>query len=180
LSQRQALVEYTLFNAELLTTHQYETTLNSYIQEYIKTDFTILSEEEGKIPMTNYRWPESKGRMINIGTAGGQTKPSSGYTFQFIQQQAEWLSRQLANGEQPRPQTYQHTRFHFYDAVLLEVLAKQYLPGETIFTRLFRKNKLSRVLQFLGNESSLSGEVRIISVLPKWPFLKAALNQVFH
>ncbi|WP_127128478.1 lycopene cyclase family protein [Pseudoflavitalea rhizosphaerae] len=180
LSKRKALVEYTLFTAELLTAEQYEAALKLYIQANIKTAYTILNKEEGKIPMTNYRWPESKGRLINIGTAGGQTKPSSGYTFQFIQQQADLLAKQLANGERPRPGSYQRTRFHFYDAVLLEVLAKQYLPGETIFTRLFRKNKLSRVLQFLGNQSELTGELRIISVLPKWPFLKAALNQVFR
>ena len=180
LSQRQALVEYTLFTAELLTSEQYEAVLKQYIQEHIKSAYTVLNKEEGKIPMTNYRWPESKGKLINIGTAGGQTKSSSGYTFQFIQQHAELLSRQLARGEEPRPQGYQHTRFHFYDAVLLEVLVKQYLPGETIFTRLFSKNKLSGVLQFLGNQSSLSDEIRIISVLPKWPFLKAALNQVFR
>ena len=180
LSQRRALVEYTLFTAELLTDEQYEAALENYMQTFIKTAYTILNKEEGMIPMTNYRWPESKGLVINIGTAGGHTKPSSGYTFQFIQEQAELLALQLAKGGQPRPQSYQRTRFHFYDALLLEVLAKQNLPGETIFTRLFSKNKLSRVLQFLANQSSLPGEIRIISVLPKWPFLKAALNQVFR
>ncbi|QEC41020.1 lycopene cyclase family protein [Pseudobacter ginsenosidimutans] len=180
LSQRRALVEYTLFTTELLTAEQYETALKQYLQANIKSTYTVLNKEEGKIPMTNYRWPESKGRLINIGTAGGQTKPSSGYTFQFIQQQADLLCHQLAKDQQPRPKSYQHTRFHFYDAVLLEVLAKQYSPGEIIFTRLFSKNKLSSVLQFLGNQSTLSDELRIISVLPKWTFLKAALNQVFR
>lgn len=180
LSEREALVEYTLFTEQLLTDEQYEEGLRSYLSDYIKTAYTIQARETGAIPMTNYRFPESEGRIIHIGTAGGQTKPSSGYTFQFIQQQSDQLAAQLARGERPSPTSYQRTRFHFYDAVLLDVLANKRLPGEVIFTKLFRKNRLPLVLQFLGNQSSLPGEIRLISVLPKIPFLKAALRQLFH
>lgn len=179
-SEREALVEYTLFTEQLLTDEQYEEGLRSYLSTWFKTAYTIQGKETGRIPMTNYRFPESDGRIIHIGTAGGQTKPSSGYTFQFIQQQSEQLATQLASGERPRPGSYQRTRFHFYDAVLLDVLANKRLPGEAIFTKLLRKNRLPLVLQFLGNQSSLPQEVRLISVLPKLPFLKAALHQLFR
>ena len=39
--------------------------------------------------MTNYKFSKGENRIINIGTAGGQTKGSSGYTFQFIQKHSE-------------------------------------------------------------------------------------------
>lgn len=179
-SEHEALVEYTLFTEQLLTDEQYEQGLRHYLKTYIKSAYTIQSQESGVIPMTNYRFPESEGRIIHLGTAGGRTKPSSGYTFQFIQQQSGQLAAQLARGESPSPAGYQRTRFHFYDAVLLDVLANKRLPGEVVFTKLFRKNRLPLVLQFLGNESSLGGELRLISVLPKLPFLKAALHQLFR
>lgn len=179
-NEKRALVEYTLFTGELLPSSAYDEALKQYLSEYIKAGYSVTAEETGVIPMTNYRWPESNGRVINIGTAGGQTKASSGYTFQFIQYQSDQLANQLANNTRPVPHSAQHTRFHFYDAVLLEVLAEQYLPGEKIFTKLFSRNKLPQVLQFLANQSTLSQELRLISVLPKWPFLKAALHQVFR
>lgn len=180
LAADRALVEYTLFSERRLTTEEYEKEIRAYIEEYIRCNYSITSEEEGVIPMTSYRFPETDGRIIHIGTAGGQTKPSSGYTFQFIQQQSSILTSQLARGERPVPSGFQRTRFHFYDSVLLQVLARKSVPGEAIFTRLFSRNKLSHVLQFLSNQSSASREISIISALPKWPFLKAALNQLFR
>lgn len=179
-SANKALVEYTVFSEKKLTTAEYDAGISRYIDEQIRSAYKITAKEEGVIPMTNYRFPESAGRIIYIGTAGGQTKPSSGYTFQFIQQQSEQLASQLAKAEKPVPFSFQRTRFHFYDSVLLQVLADKHLPGETIFTKLFSKNHLARVLQFLGNQSTPGQEIRIISVLPKLPFLKAALRQLFR
>jgi lycopene beta-cyclase len=180
LSPDRALVEYTVFSEQLLGNDEYEENIRRYIEEQIRCRYSITGKEEGVIPMTSMRFPETDGRIIYTGTAGGQTKPSSGYTFQFIQQQSAQLASQLGRGEKPVPSGFQHTRFHFYDAVLLQVLARKQVPGEIIFTRLFSRNRLSRVLQFLANQSSLSREMRLISVLPKWPFLKAALYQLFR
>ena len=67
-------------------------------------------------------------------------------------------------------------RFHFYDTILLNILQKKAYPGKDIFVELFKKNKPQAVLRFLDNESSLKSELKIISSLPKWPFLKAAIN----
>ncbi|MBO9634563.1 MAG: hypothetical protein J7578_15725 [Chitinophagaceae bacterium] len=180
LSPDRALVEYTLFSEKLLKPEEYEKTISAYIGEYLHSEYSITGKEDGVIPMTSYRFPETDGRIIHIGTAGGQTKPSSGYTFQFIQRQSQILASQLDKGERPVPSGFQRTRFHFYDTVLLRVLARKDVPGEAIFTRLFSRNRLSRVLQFLANQSNPAGEIRLISALPKWPFLKAALNQLFR
>jgi lycopene beta-cyclase len=69
-------------------------------------------------------------------------------------------------------------RFHFYDSVLLNILLNRKLSGEKIFSTLFKRNKPQQVLRFLDNESSLGDELKIISTLPTWPFLKAALKQI--
>jgi lycopene beta-cyclase len=177
-STRQALVEYTLFTPALLKPEDYDEGLRSYIGKQLGIqDYKVLDEEFGVIPMTNYAFPKNDGCLIYIGTAGGQTKGSSGYTFQFIQKHSRALVRQLEKRGHPfLPRT--SSRHAFYDSVLLNILQHHSLPGSEIFTDLFKKNKASSVLRFLDNESSLPGELRIISTLPTWPFFKAAIRQL--
>jgi lycopene beta-cyclase len=175
----RALVEYTLFSKELLLQPAYENGLKEYISNILNIEnYTVTEEEFGVIPMTNHRFTPVNGRIINIGTAGGQTKASSGYTFRFIQKHSARLVDSLIKKKNPFiPLPAGYSRFHFYDSVLLHILANNKLPGNKIFTRLFRKNKPQQVLRFLDNESSYVEELKIISSLPTMPFLKAAWQQ---
>lgn len=178
-SNKTALVEFTRFSKSLVESVQLEEGLQSYIRKFINTEnYSITEKESGNIPMTNYRFAPVKGRIINMGTAGGQTKGSSGYTFQFVQKHTNRLVQSLINKKNPfiaRPNGFR--RFHFYDSVLLSVLVSGKVPGEKIFTQLFSKNKPQQVLRFLDNESKLSEELKIISSLPTLPFFKAAWRQ---
>ena len=179
-SETSALVEYTLFTEKLLEPLEYDDELRKYINRFLKVDsYTITEEEFGIIPMTNHQFPMGDGNIVNIGTAGGQTKASSGYTFRFIQKHAASLVESLVRTGTPfikRPAGTK--RFKFYDSTLLYILKHNKLPGDKIFTQLFKKNKPQQVLRFLDNESSLKDELKIISTLPTWPFLKAALKQL--
>lgn len=186
LSTNRALVEYTLFSPSLLSAAQYDEALQEYITRTLGIkNYKIVEEEFGIIPMTNYRFQFYDRGLFNIGTAGGQTKGSSGYTFQFIQKRTSqlaslltsttnwsWVEKKLlALGKTP-------ARFHFYDHVLLNVLHNHYLPGNRVFTRLFARNPAHKVFRFLDNETTLPEELKIISSLPTWPFLKAAVKTV--
>lgn len=179
-TKTSALVEYTFFNNQVLQQTQYDECLKDYIKRFLKIDsYKILEEEFGMIPMTNYRFPERNGNIINIGTAGGQTKASSGYTFRFIQKHSEALVKQLVKTGIPfLKKPVSSPRFHFYDSTLLHILTHHQLSGEKIFSDLFKKNKPQQVLRFLDNESSLMDELKIISSLPTMPFLKSALRQL--
>ncbi|HEX5654850.1 MAG TPA: lycopene cyclase family protein [Chitinophagaceae bacterium] len=173
-----ALVEYTLFSKNLLEPEQYDQGLTNYIKDQLKiSSYSVREEEFGIIPMTSHRFPPSDGNTVHIGTAGGQTKASSGYTFRFIQKHSAAIVRKLINGESPVVKR-NTGRFHFYDSVLLDILANDQLPGSHIFSELFRKNKTENVLRFLDNESSMGEELKIIGSLPTWPFLKSALRQL--
>lgn len=181
-SETKALVEYTLFTEKLLESSQYDEGLKGYVANFLKIpSYNITEEEYGVIPMTNYKFPQANGTIINIGTAGGQTKASSGYTFRFIQKHSARLVENLIKRGNPfiafpgGPK-----RFKFYDSTLLHILQHKKLPGDKIFTRLFQKNKPQPVLRFLDNESSLTDELKIISSLPTLPFLKAALKQFWY
>lgn len=180
LDDNRALVEYTLFNQNLLTDVQYETALEDYISRYLKlSNYRIAEKEYGIIPMTNQRFSEGEGQVVNIGTLGGQTKPSSGYTFQFIQQHSEDILQSMLSYGRPRLIQPTHSgRFFFYDAVLLDVLAKGELKGADVFTRMFRYNSAARIFRFLDNKSWFPEELLIMSSLPKGPFLRAAIRQL--
>ncbi len=179
-SETKALVEYTLFTEKLLSPQEYDEGLRTYLREFLALEsYKVTEEEFGVIPMTNHKFPLSKGNIIFIGTAGGQTKASSGYTFRFIQKHSAAIVESMIKTGKPfalRPPGTR--RFKFYDSVLLHILQHNKLPGDKIFTRLFQKNKPQQVLRFLDNESSLKDELKIISSLPTWPFLKAAIHQI--
>jgi len=177
-SSTRALVEYTLFTENLLRPEEYDQSLKNYISDFLQTtSYRIIEEEFGVIPMTNHKFPVNTGNIFHIGTAGGQTKASSGFTFRFIQKHSAAIVEQLVNGNSPAVKSAK-SRFHFYDSVLLNILHHRTLPGSRIFTTLFLKNKPQQVLKFLDNESSLTEELKIIASLPTLPFLKAAIKQL--
>jgi len=178
-SETKALVEYTLFSKALLEPQQYDVELKKYMAEILKLDnYTVSGTEFGVIPMTNRKFEFQNNGVFNIGTAGGQTKASSGYTFQFIQKQSKQIADCLANGDSLFTIFDHPKRFRFYDNTLLHILYNKKLQGKKIFTSLFKKNKPQAVLRFLDNETSLNDELKIISSLPTWPFLKAAFKQI--
>jgi len=180
LAGNKALVEYTLFTDRLLELHEYDFGLKEYISNFLHTkDYIITKEEFGAIPMTNYRYTAAHGAITYLGTAGGQTKASSGYTFQFIQKQtAQLVDAMLNNGAPQQKRRFMEKRFQWYDATLLNILAQYKLPGHFIFTTLFRKNNIIDIFQFLDNETSLLQEMKIVAALPKKVFLRAAIQQL--
>lgn len=182
LTATRALIEYTLFSKSLLNSNEYKAGLADYLQHWLKLkEYTVIEEEFGVIPMTSAKFPWHSNGMYHIGTAGGQTKASSGYTFQFIQKQSAAIVQQMKNNTlQPGAKPGRASRkFNFYDTVLLRVLAGNYAQGSQVFTSLFKRNSHEDIFAFLDNESSLRQDAGIISTLPSFPFIKAALVGCF-
>lgn len=182
LSPNRALVEYTLFTGDTLPRQEYDIALGDYIRQFLSlSEYKIIEEEFGIIPMTNINFHTHEGRIINIGTAGGQTKASSGYTFNFIQKHAKRITEQLLKNEKPISNTgLFDKRFKLYDSTLLNILTHNKLGGDRVFADLFKKNEPSRVLRFLDNESSLKDELNIMGSVPSKVFMKAALQELFR
>ena len=83
----------------------------------------------------------------------------------------------LSKGKRPDVGSV-NKRFKFYDSTFLNILANESVPGRKVFTRLFRNNDVAALLRFLNNESSIGEEIKIITSLPVWPFLKAGIREV--
>ncbi len=174
---RKALVEYTIFSSSLLDASAYDQQLREYIKEVLQLkDYTVTDEEFGVIPMTDHQFTPRKGKVVNIGTAGGQTKGSTGYTFNFIQKQSGKLVKEFSGEEVEEEAKW---RYRFYDSVLLNVLKHRRFVGDKVFSRLFSGNDVQRIFRFLDNESSISDDLKIIGSLPTIPFLKGALHRMF-
>jgi lycopene beta-cyclase len=181
-SFNQVLVEYTVISKQVLQQQEYDEALKKYISGFLKLqNFTIEEEEVGIIPMTNYSFSKGDGRIVNIGTAGGQTKASSGFTFNFIQKHSDAIIRALINNRSPhiKSSIYQK-RFRLYDSTLLNILHHKKMRGDEIFIHLFKKNPPQRVLKFLDNETNFSEELKIMNSVPPNIFFRAIVHELFR
>lgn len=173
--ERTALVEFTLFNDKLLTSGEYEVELLQYIDQFLKPGAYQISEtEQGVIPMSDEAASEVPSEhIIRIGTSGGYTKASTGYTFQRTQRYLQTIVQNLVKTGKPyRPAPWFARRFKLYDSIFLNVLEKHRHPADDIFTRVYTENP-GRVFTFLDEETSLADELRLFTTMPFMPFLTA-------
>jgi lycopene beta-cyclase len=180
-SATRALVEFTLFTPKLLEQESYDQGLKDYLRDFLKLEeYTVVEEEFGVIPMTDHVFPAVNGNIVHLGTAGGQTKPSTGYTFRFIQKHVAAVVDQLAVSGNPfLAKLVLQKRFMWYDRVLLHMLFHKKMPGARIFTLLFSRNPIQRIFRFLDNETKLKEELILMNTLPQWPFMKAGWKELF-
>jgi lycopene beta-cyclase len=180
ITDKKALVEYTLFSPSILESAQYDLVLNAYLEEHYKGQtYQIQHTEMGAIPMTSKKLTSNDGAVVSIGTMGDAVKASTGYAFQFIQQQTQQIVDQLKLNQALNPAVH-HTRHQFYDAVLLYILENQKMAGDEIFARIFKKNTAATVFKFLSNTSTLLDDLKIMSSLPTPIFLPAAIKVLFR
>jgi len=179
-SPTQALVECTFFSANVLPDAEYTGLLTRYISQVLKIgDYVIMEKEAGVIPMTTARAARQHHHIHHIGAAAGLTKPSSGYTFNNIQQDSAAIVASLVKKGEPSFRDVRR-RFRWYDSILLNVLTTQKLSGQSLFTSLFTKAQLPDLLAFLDDASTPLQDWRIIRTLPKRPFLKGMLGELFR
>ena len=180
LTDKKALVEYTLFSPTILETAEYDHVLNAYMEEHYKGQaYTIVHTEQGAIPMTTKKMTSTISNVISIGTMGDAVKASTGYAFQFIQEQTQQIVNQLKLN-QSLDASVHYTRHQFYDAVLLYILEHKKMAGDEIFARIFKKNSAATVFKFLSNTSTLMEDIRIMLSLPTNIFLPAAIKVLFR
>ncbi|MDX6745762.1 lycopene cyclase family protein [Polaribacter sp. PL03] len=180
-STTEALVEFTLFTPSLLEKESYNSALKKYIKEELNIDnYTITHEEFGVIPMSLAKFKKNpKKNIINIGTSGGYTKASSGYTFQFIQKDVAQIIENLKLDNNLNANlSFKDKLYNWYDRTLIDVLLSKKLTGKDVFTKIFKKNSPEKIFAFLGNESSLLEDIAIMKSLPLKPFLVSGIKQL--
>ena len=178
-SSTEALLEYTLFSKDVLSKEAYETEIENYIKKLSITEFEIVEKEQGNIPMTCFPfWKNNSKNIINIGSAGGWSKASTGYTFKNSVKKSRELVRFLQT-------TNDFTKFHkinkfwFYDLLLIDILYQTNQYGSTIFSSMFKTGRAPLIFKFLDEETSIWEDLQVIWMCPKGLFIKALFKRIF-
>lgn len=178
LSDKKALIEFTVFSKDLLKKDEYELELIKYIKSLKIDKYKIIENEFGVIPMTCYPFErKNTSKILNIGTAGGWTKPSSGYTFKFIEKNTIKLLAHIKKNTQFSNFKIK-TRHWIYDLIFLDVLYKNNYLGSNLFTKMFSKNPMEKIFMFLDNETSITDELKITASFPKRIFTNSLVNNI--
>jgi lycopene beta-cyclase len=181
-NDEHALVEYTLFSKDLLPKAEYEEGIEAYLQSMGITDYQIEEKEQGNIPMSCFPLNQfNTPSLLHIGTAGGWTKASTGFTFMNAFRQTKKLIPFIKTN-QDLSTFHQKNRFWFYDLLFLDVLEKYNEQGSTLFIRMFDKNPPLRIFRFLDEQTSFGEELLILSSFSiqqiGW-FLSAFFKRIF-
>lgn len=176
-SDQSGLIEYTIFSNQLVSKAFYEEKISLYLNNRFNLkpiDYQVKRKEFGKIPMQDRpHQPWYKPRIINLGTPGGLTKPSTGYTFRRIQEHTDIIIEGLLSDEMPKLEPPSKKRFKAYDLWLLQIIHDHPKDALRVFNHLFRNNSVDQIFRFLGEESSLAQDLKIMSSVPYLPFLRA-------
>ena len=180
ISPNKALFEYTLFSKEVLTKEEYESELLKYLAIKSITEYTITEIEQGVIPMTSYKfWKQNSKNILHIGTIGGWTKASTGYTFKNTSKKTIQLIAFL-KAENDFTHFRKKTRFWWYDLLLIDVLSSYNHLGSKLFSTLFKRNSLKNVFRFLDEETSFIEDLRIMLSMPPLKFITALFRRVLN
>ena len=171
-SKNKALVETTwLSKMNDNSQKNYDHQIKDYIEKHLKIkDYKITYKEEGAIPLFYPSYEKEKNK-INIGTAGGMTRLSTGYTFLNIQEHSKFISKNIENISNTNRFEI-NKKYQFLDDIFLRVLNKHPEKMPDIFFNMF-KTSPKTVIKFLSNKSNYLEDLSIILRMPKMTFIKA-------
>ena len=170
--KNKALIETTwLSKINDSSEKDYDVQIKNYIENHLNLkDYVITYKEEGAIPLF-YPLNNSDKNKINIGTAGGMTRLSTGYTFLNIQEHSKYIRKNIENISNTKIFEI-GKKYQFLDEVFLKVLEKHPEKMPEIFFKMF-KGSPKTVIKFLSNKSNFLEDLSIILKMPKITFIKA-------
>ena len=170
-STKNALIETTwISDLNHPSNQDYSIQLEDYIKNKLKIkNYEIKFKETGAIPLFH---PQNikKINQMEIGTAGGMTRLSTGYTFMNIQSQSKYIRENFENIQKVNNFTI-NSKYKFLDNIFLKVLKKNSEKMPEIFFKMFNCSP-STVINFLSNKSNIYEDFSIILKMPKLVFLK--------
>ena len=179
-SKNKALVEYTLFSKELISDNEYEKEIKSYLKENNIQGYTIKEKEKGMIPMTCYPFFENNtDTYFQIGTAGGWSKPSTGYTIKNSIKKIDVVVESLKHNK-PLSKIRFKNRFWYYDLLFLDVLIASKGKGSQVFSDLFKNNDPIKIFKFLDENTSVVEELSIFLSVDIKTFVRSLLKRILN
>ena len=174
-SKNKALIETTwLSNLKDQNLMDYDLQLENYIKNNLKIkNYKIKFIEKGAIPLF-YPSIKQNNKIINIGSAGGMTRLSTGYTFLNIQEHSKYILKNIDKIDKVVKYNLGQ-KYKFLDKIFLKVLKSNPEKMPNIFYKMFKCSP-DTVIKFLSNKSNILEDINIICKMPKLIFIKALFN----
>ncbi|HJL14246.1 MAG TPA: lycopene cyclase family protein [Sandaracinaceae bacterium LLY-WYZ-13_1] len=149
--------------------------LRAYLAEvHPGVPYRIARVEAGDSPLTDAPFVRRAGpRVLRVGIAGGRLKPSSGYAFVRIWEDAAAIVASLRDAGHPFELPADGPGFRLLDGLLLRVMEGRPASMPHVFLRMFERNPPDRVLSFLDERVGLSEVLSLGTRLPIAPFAEA-------
>ena len=172
-SKNKAMIETTWLSKRNDSLKDYEAQIKTYLNNLGIKDYKVNYREEGAIPLF-YPVNKKENNKINIGTAGGMTRLSTGYTFLNIQEHSKYIRKNIENIEKIKVYNI-GKKYRFLDEIFLRVLKKHPEKMPNIFSKMFN-GSYGSAIKFLSNKSNIFEDISIILKMPKWIFIKSIFN----
>ena len=177
-SKNKALIEYTLFSGEIINDDEYEKEIKTYLKKKNILNYSIVEKEKGMIPMTCYPFFENNtDTYFQIGTAGGWSKPSTGYTIKNSIEKIDIIINSLKQNK-PLSKIRFKNRFWYYDLLFLDVLIASKGKGSQVFSDLFKNNDPIKIFKFLDEKTSVMEELSIFLSVDIKIFVRSLLKRI--
>ena len=168
-NKSKAMIETTWLSKENKSLSDYDAQIKNYISKLGLKDYRINFIEKGAIPLF-HPLSEKEKNKIDIGTAGGMTRLSTGYTFLNIQEHSKYIRMNIENIQNVKKYDIEK-KYRFLDEIFLKVLKKNPEKMPDIFFNMFSGSS-NTVIKFLSNKSNLLEDLSIILKMPKRIFIK--------
>tara|TARA_S200000501_G_scaffold375914_1_gene429216 strand:- start:644 stop:1780 length:1137 start_codon:yes stop_codon:yes gene_type:complete len=177
-SKNKALVEYTLFSKELISENEYEKEIKSYLKKNNIKGYSVSDKEKGMIPMSCYPFFENNtDSYFQIGTAGGWSKPSTGYTIKNSIKKIDVIVDFLKQNK-PLSNIRFKNRFWYYDLLFLDVIIASKGKGSQVFSDLFKNNNPIKIFKFLDEKTTVLEELSIFLSVDIKTFVRSLLKRI--
>lgn len=177
-SKNKALIEYTLFSSDIISDDEYEKEIKAYLKKRNILNFSIFEKEKGMIPMTCYPFFENNtDTYFQIGTAGGWSKPSTGYTIKNSIEKIDIIINSLKQNK-PLSKIRFKNRFWYYDLLFLDVLIASKGKGSQVFSDLFKNNDPIKIFKFLDEKTSVMEELSIFLSVDIKTFVRSLIKRI--
>lgn len=180
-TEREALVENVYLSEAEISSGEHRTELQDYLGSVYglsPDDYVVDGEERGYIPMTDYTFPRRLGeRTYSIGMLGGETRPSTGYTFLRIQRYCKALAESVAAGREA-PTSTSPSRYRWLDKVFLRFMREHPEKCPDVYLRMFASLPPDTLVRFLTEKSTQIDDLRLVLAMPKMPFIRIAARML--
>lgn len=174
-SRRAALVEHTTFSLSPQPFGWHKEFCERWLHERVRSSYRVHGEEHGAIPM-GLRNNSQQPSTLAIGTCGGAVRPSTGYAFQAIQDQADSLAYRIeemvSSGRSlssvRRKKSIRPLWIRAADNLFLRALIGAPERGNDVLSRLVQRSPADNLVAFLAGNATFGQALSVMTQVPWW------------